>query len=128
MENRRRVPHQCSYKLFIPTTIEISVAAHLRGMRLTLTAKKDPLMLRRNSNILLLLLNFHYNCIMYFNCCAHIRIRIYIYVSLTMHINMGTYLYGTKLIRTRTEPLRNKRVFTEHYLWKRCYIYINIII
>ena len=53
-----------------------SDAAHLRGMRPTLTAKKDPLMLRRNSNVLLLLLNFHYNSIMYFNCCAHIRIRI----------------------------------------------------
>ena len=56
-----------------------SVAAHLRGMRLTLTAKTDPLLLRRNSNILLLLLNFHYNCIMYFNCCAYIRIRMYTY-------------------------------------------------
>ena len=39
--------------------------------------QKRPLMLKRNSNILLLLLNFHYNCIMYFNCCAYIRIRIY---------------------------------------------------
>ena len=28
-----------------------SVAAHLRGMRQTLTEKKDTLMLRRNSNI-----------------------------------------------------------------------------
>ena len=45
-----------------------SVAAHLRGMRSTRTAKKDPLMLLRNSNFFLLLLNFHYNCIMYFNC------------------------------------------------------------
>ena len=53
-----------------------SVAAHLRGMRPTLTAKKDPLMLRRNSNILLRLLNFHENSIMYFNCCAYIRIRM----------------------------------------------------
>ena len=52
--------------------------------------------------------------IMYFNCCAYIRIRIQ-YVSLTMHIYMGTYLYGTKLIRTRTEPLRNKRVFMDYY-------------
>ena len=52
-----------------------SVAAQLRGMRPTLTAKKDPLMLRRNSNILLLLLILHYNSIMYFNCCAYIRIR-----------------------------------------------------
>ena len=50
-----------------------SVAAHLRGMRPTVTAKIDPLMLRRNSNILLLLLN---NSIMYFNYCAYIRIRI----------------------------------------------------
>ena len=40
---------------------------------------KKPLMLRRNSNILLLLLNFHYNCIMYFNCSAYIGIRIYTY-------------------------------------------------
>ena len=39
-------------------------------------SQKRPLMLRRNSNILLLLLNFHYNSIMYFNCCAYIRIRI----------------------------------------------------
>ena len=53
-----------------------SVAPHLRGMRLTLTTKKDPLMLRRNSNLLLLLLNFHYNSIMYFNCCPYIQIRI----------------------------------------------------
>ena len=53
-----------------------SVAAHLRGMQLALTAKKDPLMLRRNSNVLLLLLNLHYNCLMYFNCCAYIRLRI----------------------------------------------------
>ena len=43
-----------------------------------------------------------------------------------MHLNMGTYLYGTKLIRTRTETLRNKRVFTEYYYLERCYIYINI--
>ena len=50
----------------------------------------------------------------YINCCAYIRIRIY-YVSLTMHIYMGTYLYGTKLIRTRTEPLRSKGVFIEYY-------------
>ena len=59
---------------------KIWVAAHLPGMRRTLTAKKDPLMLRRNSNILLLLLNFRYNSTMYFNCCAHIRIRIYTYL------------------------------------------------
>ena len=52
------------------------VGAHLRGIRPTLTAKKDPLMLRRNSNFLLLLRNFHYNSIMSFNCCAYIRIRI----------------------------------------------------
>ena len=97
------------------------VAAHMRGMRPTPTAKKDTLMLKRNSNILLFLLNFHYNSIMYFNCCAYIRIRTY-YVSLTMHINLGTYLYGTKLIQTRTETLRNKRVFTEYYYSNRCYI------
>ena len=42
------------------------VAAHLRGMRPTLTVKKDTLMLRRNSNTILFLLNFHYNYIMYF--------------------------------------------------------------
>ena len=60
-------------------TLSPAVAAHLRGMRPTLTAKKDPLMLRRNSNILLLLYNFRYNSTMYFNCCAHIRIRIYTY-------------------------------------------------
>ena len=54
----------------------VPVAAHLRGMRPTLTAKKDPLMLRRNLKILLLLLNVHYNSIMYFSCCAYIRIRI----------------------------------------------------
>ena len=58
------------------STTYSTVAAHLRGMRPTLTARKDPLMLRRNSNILLLLLNFHNNSIMYFNCCAYTRIRI----------------------------------------------------
>ena len=54
----------------------VTVTAHLLGMQPTLTAKKDPLKLRRNSNILLLLLNFHYNSVTYFNCCAYIRIRI----------------------------------------------------
>ena len=44
-----------------------SVAAHLRGMRLTLTSRKDTLILRRNSNILYTLLDFNYNYIMYFN-------------------------------------------------------------
>ena len=53
-----------------------NVAAHLRGVPPTVTAKKDPLMQRRTSNILLLLLNFRYNSIMYFNCCAYTRIRI----------------------------------------------------
>ena len=53
-----------------------SVAAHLRGMPPNLTAKKENLMLTRNLNILL---NFHYNPIMYFNCCAYIRIRRYTY-------------------------------------------------
>ena len=48
-----------------------------------------------------------------FNYCAYIWIRTY-YVSLTMHIYIGTSLYGTKLIRTRTEPLGNKQVFIEH--------------
>ena len=28
-----------------------------------------------------------------------------------MHIYIGTHLKGPKLIRTRTEPLRNKQVF-----------------
>ena len=60
------------------------VAAHLRGMRPTLTSQKDTLMLRKNSNIIYFLLDFNYNYIMYFNCCAYIRIRIQ-YVSLTMH-------------------------------------------
>ena len=31
---------------------------------------------------------------------------------------MGTYLYGTKLIRTNTEPLRNKRIFKELLILK----------
>ena len=53
-----------------------SVAAHLRGMRPTLTSQKDTLMLRRNSNIIYSLLDFNYIYIMYFNCCAYIRIRI----------------------------------------------------
>ena len=79
-----------------------------------LPTQKDTLMLRRNSNIFYFLLDFNYNYIKYFNCCAYIRIRID-YVTLTMHINMGTFLYGTKLIRTRAEPLRNRRVFTELY-------------
>ena len=35
-----------------------SVAAHLRGMRPTLTNEKNTLMLRRNSNIIYFLLNF----------------------------------------------------------------------
>ena len=30
-----------------------------------------------------------------FKCCAYTRIRIH-YVSLTKHIYIGTYLYGTK--------------------------------
>ena len=34
------------------------------------------------------------------------------------HIYMGTSLYGTKLIRTNTEPLRNKRIFTELFIIK----------
>ena len=55
------------------------------------------------------------------HCCAYIRIRIK-YESLTTHINLGTYLYGTKLIRTRTETLWNKRVFTESYHSNRCFI------
>ena len=45
-----------------------------------------------------------------------------------MHIYMSTYLYGTKVIRTRTEPLRNKQVFIEYYQPKRCYFYIKKII
>ena len=71
-----------------------SVAAQLRGMRLTLTVRKDPLMLRRNSNVLLLLLNFHYNCIMYFNCCANIRIRIF----------NNAHKYGYVFKRNQTDP------------------------
>ena len=45
-----------------------------------------------------------------------------------MHVYNGAYLYGTKLIGTRTEPLWNKQVFIEHYYPKRCYFYIKIII
>ena len=41
---------------------------------------------------------------------------------------MGTYLYGTKLIRTKTEPLRNKQVFLEFFKPKRCYFYSDIIV
>ena len=43
-----------------------SVATHLRGMRPTLTTKKDTLTIMRNSNIMLFLLNYHYNYTMYF--------------------------------------------------------------
>ena len=46
-------------------------------------------------------------------------VHIYRYVSSTypqqMYLYIGTYLYGTSLIPTRSEPLRNKRVFTEFY-------------
>ena len=32
-----------------------------------------------------------------------------------MYMYIGTYLQGTKLLRTKTEPLRNKQVFMEQY-------------
>ena len=32
-----------------------------------------------------------------------------------MYIYIGTDLYGLKLIQAKTEPLRNKQVFIEHY-------------
>ena len=35
-----------------------------------------------------------------------------------MYIYVRTFLWGTKLIRTRTEPLRNKREFMEDYIQK----------
>ena len=57
-------------------TTTITVAAHLRGMGPTLTSQKDTLMLRGNSNIIYFLLDFNYNYILHFNCCAYIRIRI----------------------------------------------------
>ena len=41
---------------------------------------------------------------------------------------MGTYLYGTKLIRTRTEPLRNKQLFIEYFSPKRFYFCFIIVI
>ena len=44
-----------------------------------------------------------------------------------MQFSLGTYLYGTKLIRTRTEPLRNKKVFIKIFNLKGCYIYLIII-
>ena len=33
-----------------------------------------------------------------------------------MFIYVDTYLYGTKLILTKTEPLRSKQVFPEDYI------------
>ena len=35
-------------------------------------------------------------------------------------------LYGTKLIRTRLEPLRNKQVFIEHFSLKVIFLYYPI--
>ena len=74
-----------------------SFAAHLRGMRPTLTAKKDPLILRRDSNILLLLLKFHYNCIMYLTV-------VHIYGYVYIRILNNAHNYGYVFIRNKTDP------------------------
>ena len=75
-----------------------SVAAHLRGIRPTLTTKKDTLMLRRNSNIILFLLNFLYNYTMYFSLlCTHTDTYI-------KRILNNAHIYGYVFIRNQTDP------------------------
>ena len=104
-----------------------TIAAHLQSLRLAPTSTKDTPMLRINSK--------HYH----FNSNSKLPqsyifitiVHIYGYVSYTypwqMFINVGTYLYGTKLIRTRAEPLQNKRVFTEDNM-QNVLFYIHLVI
>ena len=91
---------------------EGNVAAHLRIMQPAPTSQKDTQRSGKTQTVH----TFNQTQTIVITCifkyCAYIRIRIE-YVYLQMHIFMGTSLYGTKLIRTRTEPLPNKRVFIE---------------
>ena len=93
----------------------VFVVEHQQGMRPASTSQKDTLMLRKNSNMIYFQWNSNYHYNMYLQQLCIYTDTYIIRIPTNVHIYLGTYLYGTNLIRTRTEPLRNKQEFKEYF-------------